>query len=43
MKKYVEPIVNLLYLNNEDVLTASDPIGEDGFNDEQNADETAAE
>lgn len=25
MKKYVEPIVTLLYLENEDVLTVSNP------------------
>ena len=31
MKNYVEPIVNLLYLENEDVLTMSenDPYGSD--------------
>ena len=33
MKNYVEPIVNLLYLENEDVLTMSenDPYGDDCF------------
>lgn len=35
MKNYVEPIVNLLYLENEDILTASgddsDLWGEDIF------------
>lgn len=40
MKNYVEPIVNLLYLSNEDVLTVSDPIIDDSFNDEK---EEAAE
>ena len=29
MKAYVEPIVNLLYLENEDILTISDPTGDD--------------
>ena len=37
MKNYVEPIVNLLYLNNEDVLTISDPTGDDLFDDETEA------
>ena len=31
MKNYVEPIVNLLYLSNEDVLTVSDPFADDAF------------
>ena len=38
MKHYVEPIVNLLYLENEDVLTMSedDPYGSDpGFGAEE--------
>ena len=29
MKAYIEPIVNLLYLENEDILTISDPFGND--------------
>ena len=29
MKAYVEPIVNLLYLEAEDILTVSDPYDED--------------
>ena len=29
MKAYIEPIVNLLYLENEDILTVSDPYGDD--------------
>ena len=29
MKAYVEPIVNLLYLENEDILTVSDPTMDD--------------
>lgn len=33
MKTYIEPIVNLLYLANEDILTQSDPWGEDMFDD----------
>ena len=33
MKVYVEPIVNLLYLESEDVLTVSDPTGDDIFDD----------
>ena len=36
MKTYVEPIVNLLYLSNEDVLTLSDPYGFD-FEEETKA------
>ncbi len=31
MRTYVEPIVNLLYLENEDVLTTSDNFGSDIF------------
>lgn len=31
MKAYIEPIVNLLYLANEDILTQSDPWGVDIF------------
>ena len=37
MKNYIEPIVNLLYISNEDILTVSDPFGDDGFNDETEA------
>jgi hypothetical protein len=37
MKNYIEPIVNLLYISNEDILTVSDPCKDDGFNDETNA------
>lgn len=33
MKMYVEPIVNLLYLQNEDVLTSSDNYESDIFGD----------
>lgn len=33
MKHYVEPIVNLLYLENEDVLTISDNYESDIFFD----------
>ena len=29
MKSYVTPSVNLLYLENEDILTVSDPTGDD--------------
>ena len=29
MKAYVEPIVNLLYVANEDILTSSDPTKDD--------------
>ena len=29
MKAYIEPIVNLLYLENEDILTISDPTEDD--------------
>ena len=32
--KYVQPIVELLSIATEDVLTASDPFGSDGFDDE---------
>lgn len=37
MKNYVEPIVNLLYLENEDVLTMSqnDPYGDDCFGENE--------
>ena len=37
MKNYVQPIVNLLYLNDEDVIRtspANDPALDDGFNDD---------
>lgn len=34
MKAYIEPVVNLLYFANEDVLTLSDPTGDDLFDDE---------
>ena len=37
MKNYIEPIVNLLYISNEDVLTVSDPFANDEFNDETQA------
>ncbi len=34
MKAYVEPIVNLLYLANEDILTISDPgVDDPGWDD----------
>lgn len=32
--KYVQPTVELMYLAAEDVLTTSDPTGNDGFDDE---------
>jgi len=35
MKAYVEPIVNLLYLANEDILSKSDPTGDDIFDNIQ--------
>ena len=34
MKAYIEPIVNLVCLANEDPLTLSDPTGDDLFDDE---------
>lgn len=43
MKNYVEPIVNLLYLSNEDVLTVSDPIGDDIFDGAEKETEAAGE
>ena len=36
MKNYVEPIVNLLYLDNEDVIrTSADPGASDIFGEEE--------
>ncbi len=35
MKNYVEPIVNLLYLDSEDVIRTSDPGESDIFGDEE--------
>lgn len=29
MKAYETPVVNLLYVENEDILTVSDPTGDD--------------
>ena len=39
MKNYVEPIVNLLYVSNEDVIATSDfdPFDDDLFNGETEA------
>ena len=39
MKNYVEPIVNLLYVSNEDVIATSvfDPYENDGFDDAEAA------
>lgn len=31
MKQYLEPTIDLLYVANEDVLTNSDPFGDDMF------------
>ncbi len=33
MKKYSEPTIHLLELQQEDILTMSDPAGNDFFND----------
>lgn len=46
MKNYVQPIVNLLYLNDEDVIRtspANDPALDDGFNDDKVAEEGGEE
>lgn len=33
MKHYIEPTVNLLFMEAEDILTISDPCGDDVFDD----------